>query len=57
MLALGLLYTALSGIANGLFSAPMKVMPSWKWENIWLVFILTACLAIDRKSTRLNSSH
>lgn len=51
MLALGLLYTALSGIANGLFSAPMKVMPSWKWENIWLVFILTACLAMPAAMT------
>lgn len=51
MVALGLVYTALSGIANGLFSAPMKVMPSWKWENIWLVFILTSCLAMPAAIT------
>ncbi len=42
----GLSYVALSGICNGLFSAPMKIIPRWKWENIWLVFILTSCLAM-----------
>lgn len=44
MIGFGVLYATLSGIANGLFSAPMKVIPVWKWENIWLVFIVTACL-------------
>jgi L-rhamnose-H+ transport protein len=43
MVALGLFYTFLSGLANGLFTAPMKIIPRWKWENIWLVFIVTAC--------------
>jgi L-rhamnose-H+ transport protein len=42
----GLGYALLSGICNGLFSAPMKVIPRWKWENIWLVFIVTSCLAM-----------
>lgn len=46
MLQLGLVYVLLSGIANGLFTAPMKVIPRWKWENIWTVFIVTACLVI-----------
>jgi L-rhamnose-H+ transport protein len=23
----------------------MRVIPRWRWENIWLVFILTSCLA------------
>lgn len=22
----------------------MKLIPNWKWENIWLVFIVTSCL-------------
>ncbi|MCZ2080173.1 MAG: hypothetical protein HUU41_03225 [Bryobacteraceae bacterium] len=44
MIGLGVFYATLSGIANGLFSAPMKIIPVWKWENIWLVFILTACV-------------
>ncbi|MFN7994963.1 MAG: L-rhamnose/proton symporter RhaT [Bryobacteraceae bacterium] len=42
----GIGYALLSGICNGLFSAPMKVIPRWKWENIWAVFVLTSCLAI-----------
>jgi hypothetical protein len=46
MIALGLTYAFLSGIANGLFTVPMKVIPRWKWENIWLVFIVTSCLAL-----------
>jgi L-rhamnose-H+ transport protein len=44
MIALGVFYALLSGIANGLFSAPMKIIQRWKWENIWLVFIVVACL-------------
>jgi L-rhamnose-H+ transport protein len=40
----GVLYAILSGICNGLFTTPMKLIPGWKWENIWLVFIVTACL-------------
>ncbi len=44
MLGLGLGYALLSGICNGLFTAPMKLIPNWKWENIWLVFIVTSCL-------------
>jgi L-rhamnose-H+ transport protein len=42
----GLLLAVISGIANGLFTAPMKVIRKWRWENIWLVFILIACLAM-----------
>ncbi len=45
-LAAGAFYAFASGLCNGLFTAPMKVIPRWKWENIWLVFILTACLAM-----------
>ncbi|MBK9171179.1 MAG: hypothetical protein IPM24_27485 [Bryobacterales bacterium] len=46
MVTLGLTYVFLSGLCNGLFTAPMKIIPRWKWENIWFVFILTACLAM-----------
>lgn len=46
MLLLGLVFATLSGVANGLFTTPMKLIPGWKWENIWLIFILTACLAM-----------
>lgn len=44
MVITGVLLATLSGVCNGLFTAPMKMIPRWRWENIWLVFILTACL-------------
>src|ERR1700722_18019833 len=44
MLSVGVLLALLSGICNGLFTAPMKVEKRWQWENIWLVFIIVACL-------------
>jgi hypothetical protein len=37
MVGLGIFFALLSGISNGLFTAPMKVIPRWKWENIWRV--------------------
>jgi L-rhamnose-H+ transport protein len=46
MATYGILYALLSGICNGLFTTPMKLMRRWRWENIWLVFILTACLVM-----------
>ncbi len=44
MIATGIALAVLSGVCNGLFSAPMKLPMRWKWENIWLVFIVVACL-------------
>ena len=44
MIALGLTFVFASGLANGLFTTPMKMIPRWKWEHIWLVFIIVACL-------------
>lgn len=42
----GILLALLSGACNGLFTAPMKMQTRWKWENLWLVFIVVACLAM-----------
>ncbi|MBV6434578.1 MAG: L-rhamnose-proton symporter [Bryobacteraceae bacterium] len=42
----GVLLAIVSGICNGLFSAPIRMIRAWKWENLWLVFILGACLAM-----------
>lgn len=42
----GILLATLSGVCNGLFTAPMKLESRWKWENIWLGFILVACVAM-----------
>jgi L-rhamnose-H+ transport protein len=44
MAVIGILLATLSGICNGLFTAPMKLESRWKWENIWFVFILVACV-------------
>jgi L-rhamnose-H+ transport protein len=45
-MTLGLFLAFLSGLCNGLFTAPMKIIPRWRWENIWLIFILTSCVAM-----------
>jgi L-rhamnose-H+ transport protein len=45
-IAFGVLLALASGVCNGLFTTPMKLIPRWKWENLWLVFILTACVAM-----------
>ena len=42
----GMLLAVLSGVCNGLFSAPMKLEKRWKWENIWFGFILVACVVM-----------
>ena len=46
MVIYGITFAFLSGICNGLFTTPMKLVRAWRWENIWLVFILVACLAM-----------
>jgi L-rhamnose-H+ transport protein len=43
---LGLFFALASGVCNGLFTAPMKIVARWKWEHIWLVFILTSCIVM-----------
>jgi L-rhamnose-H+ transport protein len=51
----GIAVVILAGVLNGSFAAPMKRMPSWRWENSWLIFAITglvifpwsiACLTI-----------
>ena len=42
----GILLALLSGLCNGLFTAPMKLPSRWKWENTWLIFIIVACIAM-----------
>jgi L-rhamnose-H+ transport protein len=46
MIFTGILLATLSGLCNGLFTAPMKMEARWKWENLWAVFIFTSCLAM-----------
>jgi L-rhamnose-H+ transport protein len=42
----GIFFAFLSGVCNGLFTAPMKLASRWRWENIWFVFIVVACLVM-----------
>jgi L-rhamnose-H+ transport protein len=37
----GIAVVLLAGVLNGSFAAPMKRMPSWRWENSWLLYALT----------------
>ena len=46
MPTVGLTLAFLSGVCNGTFTAPMKLIHGWKWENIWLVFILMSCVVM-----------
>jgi L-rhamnose-H+ transport protein len=55
MLSIGLLLVVLSGLCNGLFTAPMKMEMRWKWENIWLVFILTSCVVMPWLSVPITA--
>lgn len=42
----GVALATLSGVCNGLFTAPLKLRSGWRWENTWFVFIVVACLAM-----------
>ena len=46
MALFGILLAILSGVCNGLFTAPMKLEARWRWENTWFVFIVFACLVM-----------
>lgn len=46
MVTTGIALAVLSGLFNGLFTTPMKLEPRWRWENIWMVFIVVACLVM-----------
>lgn len=45
-LTFGIAFVLAGGILNGSFVAPMKKLPSWKWENTWLVYSISGLLVI-----------
>jgi L-rhamnose-H+ transport protein len=47
----------LSGLCNGLFSAPMKLEARWKWENIWFGFIVVACWLMPVVMVKSSGTH
>lgn len=44
--ASGLILALASGLANGLFTTPLKLERRWRWEHTWAIFIVTACLVM-----------
>jgi len=40
------LLVCLGGVLTGVFTAPMKYLTRWRWENVWLVYALFAQLLI-----------
>jgi L-rhamnose-H+ transport protein len=42
----GLLLVLLGGALNGSFVAPMKRLAHWRWENSWLIFVITGLLIV-----------
>jgi L-rhamnose-H+ transport protein len=45
-IGLGLALVIAGGMLNGSFAAPMKRLPSWKWENIWLIYAVMGLLIL-----------
>lgn len=42
----GFLLVSAGGVLTGVFTVPMKYLKRWRWENIWLVYALSAQLII-----------
>lgn len=42
--AIGISLSLVSGVFLGTFAVPMKRIRNWKWENIWLLYSLWACI-------------
>ncbi len=40
----GLMLVLLGGALNGSFVAPMKRLAKWRWENIWLIYVITGLM-------------
>ena len=55
MLATGIALAVLSGLFNGLFTTPMRLEARWKWENIWIVFIVVSCLVMPTAMVSFSS--
>jgi hypothetical protein len=36
----------LGGISSGLFTTPMNFMPTWEWENVWVVYCIWGMLVL-----------
>ncbi len=43
---LGALLAVLAGIVHGSWALPMKRLPKWKWENMWLVYSIVGLIVV-----------
>jgi L-rhamnose-H+ transport protein len=46
MIYLGVSLAVISGLMNGTFTLPMRYLGRWSWENVWTLFVVTACLVM-----------
>lgn len=53
----GGLLLVLAGVMNGSFTLPMKRMPRWNWENIWLVWSVAALIVMPLVSAVICVPH
>jgi len=53
----GIALAVISGTMNGLFTLPMRFLGRWAWENVWLLFILAACVGMPVAITLLLVPH
>lgn len=42
----GAMLAVISGLMNGSFTLPMRFLGRWEWENVWSLFIISACLLL-----------
>ena len=43
---IGIMTVVISGALNGSFAAPMKRTIKWEWENIWMLYAVTAMIIL-----------
>ncbi len=53
----GSMLVVIAGIMNGSFALPMKRMPRWAWENVWLVWSLAALVVFPLLAATYTVPH
>ena len=42
----GISWAVISGLMGGTCTLPMRYLSRWRWENVWAIFIVIACLVL-----------
>ena len=45
-ISLGIALVLIGGFLNGSFAFPMKRLPAWRWENIWLAYSFSGMIFV-----------